>query len=180
VKNLREYQIPYIGLKLGMHRLDYQIDGRFFSNFEGSPITNCKVNVKLEFEKKETLFILNFFLDGTVNVACDTCLEAFDKEIFGDFQCLVKFSEELAKGSNDDDELIYISREDPFIDISHLIYEYVILCLPIHIVGCKEPGTDPHCNQEVIKHLAGKGEAKESTEADPRWADLSKLKFDKK
>jgi uncharacterized metal-binding protein YceD (DUF177 family) len=105
VKNLKEFQIPYVGMKLGIHQFEYQIDGQFFKHFEESLISDCKVNVKVEFEKKETLFILNFFIDGAVGVACDTCLEPFDKEIFGDYQCLVKFSEELAKGNNDDDRL---------------------------------------------------------------------------
>lgn len=179
VKNLKEFQIPYVGLRIGLHQFEYQIDGQFFKHFEESLISDCKVNVKVEFEKKETLFILNFFIDGTVGVACDTCLEPFDKEIFGDFQCLVKFSEELAKGNNDDDEIIYITRDAPFIDISHLIYEYIILCLPMQLLGCKEPGTDPRCNQEVIKRLKKTGEHKEKEELDPRWSDLNKLKFDK-
>jgi uncharacterized protein len=179
VKKLQEFQIPYVGLKIGMHQFEYQIDSQFFKHFEESLIADCKVNVKVDFEKKETLFILNFFIDGTVNVGCDTCLEPFDKEIFGDFQCLVKFSEELAKGNNDDDEIIYISRDAPFIDISHLIYEYIVLCLPMHLVGCKEPGTDPRCNQEVIKRLLKTDEHKEPDEVDPRWEELNKLKFDK-
>ena len=179
VKNLKEFQIPYVGLKIGTHRFEYQIDSQFFKHFEESLISDCKVNVRVEFEKGETLFTLNFFIDGSVNVACDTCLEPFDKEIFGDFQCLVKYSEELSKGNNDDDEIIYISREAPYIDISHLIYEYIILSLPMHIVGCKEPGKDPRCNQEVIKRLMKKDEPKGSDELDPRWAELNKLKFDK-
>ena len=179
MKNLKEFQIPYVGLKIGKHRFEYQIDNQFFKHFEESLISDCKVNVRVEFEKEETLFTLNFFIDGTVNVACDTCLELFDKGIFGDFQCLVKFSEELSKGNNDDDEIIYISREAPYIDISHLIYEYIILSLPMHIVGCKEPGKDPRCNQEVIKRLMKKDEPKGSDELDPRWAELNKLKFDK-
>jgi uncharacterized protein len=179
VKKLKEFQIPYVGLKLGIHQFEYQIDDQFFKHFEDSPISECKVKVRVEFEKKETLFILNFFIDGTVHVACDTCLEIFDKEIFGDFQCLVKFSEELAKGQNDDDEIIYISRDEPYIYLGQLIYEYIILCLPMHIVGCKEPGTDPRCNQEVIKHLLKKNEDKETGEIDPRWTELNKLKFNK-
>ena len=153
VKNLKEFQIPYVGLKIGVHRFEYQIDGQFFKHFEESIISDCNVNVKVEFEKEETLFTLKFFIDGAVRVGCDVCLEAFDKEIFGDFQCLVKFSDELAKGNNDDDEIIYILRDAPFIDISQLIYEYIVLSLPMQIVGCKEPGTDPRCNQEVIKRL---------------------------
>ncbi len=179
VKNLKEFQIPYVGLKIGVHRFEYQIDGQFFKHFEESIISDCNVNVKVEFEKEETLFTLKFFIDGAVRVGCDVCLEAFDKEIFGDFQCLVKFSDELAKGNNDDDEIIYILRDAPFIDISQLIYEYIVLSLPMQIVGCKEPGTDPRCNQEVIKRLKKVEGPKEDGEVDPRWSDLSKLKFDK-
>ena len=178
VKNLKEFQIPYVGLKIGTHQFEHQIDGQFFKHIEESQIADCKVKVRVEFEKGETLFTLKFFIDGTVGVACDTCLEPFDKEIFGDFQCLVKFSEELSKGNNDDDEIIYISRDAPFIDTSHLIYEYIVLCLPMHLVGCKEPGTDPRCNQEVIKRLKKPGEPNETDEVDPRWSELNKLKFD--
>lgn len=179
MKHLKEFQIPYIGLKIGVHQLEYQIDHQFFKHFDDSPVSDCKVRVKLEFEKKETLFILKFFIDGTVNVACDRCLEPFDKEIFGDYECLVKYSEELAKGSNDDDEIIYISREEPFIDVSHLIYDYINLCLPMQLIGCKEPGKDPKCNQEVLSRLIIKNEDKEAGITDPRWEQLGKLKFDK-
>jgi uncharacterized metal-binding protein YceD (DUF177 family) len=178
VKNLREFQIPYVGLKIGVHQFDYQIDGKFFKHFEDSPISDCNVNVRVEFEKAETLFTLMFFIDGTVRAACDTCLEPFDKEIFGDFKCLVKYSDELSKGSNDDDEIIFISRDESHIDISQLIYEYICLCLPMQLLGCKVPGEDPRCNQEVIKRLK-RDERKESGEPDPRWDQLNKLKFDK-
>ena len=178
MKNLREFQVPYVGLRVGVHQFEYQIDAKFFKHFEDSPISDCNVKVRLEFEKAETLFNLAFLIDGTVNVACDTCLEPFDKEIFGDFKCLVKFSDELSKGSNDDDEIIYISRDAPYIDVAHLIYEYICLCLPMQLLGCKEPGTDPRCNQEVIKRLK-KDVKKETGEVDPRWEQLNKLKFDK-
>lgn len=178
VKNLREFQIPYVGLRLGVHQFEYQIDAGFFRHFEESPISNCHVKVRLEFEKGETLFTLRFYIDGTVHVACDTCLEPFDKEIFGDFQCLVKFSDELSRGTNDDDEIIYISRDESHVDVSHLIYEYIILCLPMQLQGCREPGTDPRCNQEVIKRLKN-SPLNEPGEVDPRWAELNKLKFKK-
>lgn len=180
VKNLKEFQIPHVGLKIGVHQFEYRIDHQFFRHFEESLLSDCMVNVRVELEKGETLFALKFFIDGTVSVACDICLEPFNKEIFGDFQCLVKFSEELSKGANDDDEIIYLSRETPYLDISHLIYEYIVLCLPMHLVGCKDPGNDPRCNQEVIKRLLKKEGLKEPGEVDPRWAELNKLKFDKK
>ncbi|MFN8276941.1 MAG: DUF177 domain-containing protein [Chitinophagales bacterium] len=174
MKNLRDYLIPYVGLKVGMHRFEYAITGEFFQQFPDSLIRECEVKVRLELEKKETFFILNFFIDGTVNAACDLCLEPFRKEIFGDYPCLVKFSEELSKGANDDDEVMYISRESDFIDVAPLIYDFINLCMPIQLWGCQQPGAEKQCNQEVLKYM--NKEKKNDESADPRWEGLRKLK----
>ncbi len=174
MKGLREFEIAYVGLKLGVHKFDFDIDAKFFKHFEESLIKDCKVKVKLEFEKKETFFILNFFIDGTVDVECDRCLVPFAKEIFGDYVCYIKFAEDPA-AMNDEPEVMYISRDQTVIDLSQLIYEYVNLCLPIQKLGCKNPGQEPQCNQETLKYL-GLGEKKEENEEDPRWAALKNLK----
>ena len=173
MKGLREFEIPYVGLKIGVHHFNYDIDRKFFDHFEESPIHDCKVRVKVDFEKKETFFILNFFIDGTVHAECDRCLVPFEKEIFGDYTCYVKFSENADK-LTDEDEIIFISREQTVIDLSQLIYEYVNLCLPIKKTGCENPGKEPFCNQEVLKYLDGANE--KTNEEDPRWAALKKLK----
>ncbi|HWB64156.1 MAG TPA: DUF177 domain-containing protein [Chitinophagales bacterium] len=181
MKGLREYEIPFVGLKLGVHKFNYEIDGKFFKHFEQSPIHDCKVNVRLEFEKKETFFILNFFVDGWVKTECDRCLEPFDKEIFGDFTAYIKFSEDAEK-QGDGDEVIFISREDTVIDVSQLIYEYINLCLPMQKLGCKNPGQEPQCNKEVLKFIsntANQAGAKPTDEVDPRWAALKNLKKEK-
>ena len=64
------------------------------------------------------------------------------------------------------------------LDVSQLIYEYINLCLPIQRSGCKKPGQEPQCNQEVLKYIAGEeGTApKREDDIDPRWAALKKLK----
>ena len=178
MKGLREFEIPYVGLRLGVHKFDYDIDARFFQFFEESPIRDCKVHVKLEFEKKDTFFVLNFFIDGWVKTECDRCLEPFNKDIFGDFTCYIKFSEDPSQMS-DGDEVIFISRDENIIDVSHLVYEYIILCLPIRKLGCEKPGEEPQCNKEVLKHIAGEENnvvAKNEGEVDPRWAALKDLK----
>lgn len=175
MKGLREFEIPYVGLKVGIHKFEYDIDGKFFKFFEDSPIHDCKVRVKLDFEKKETFFILNFYIDGNVRTECDRCLIPFDKEIFGDYTCYIKFSENAASLS-DEDEVIFIGREETIIDVSHLIYEYIILCLPMQRWGCKAPGQEPQCNKEVLKYLAAEEEKSEGNEIDPRWAALKKMK----
>ena len=34
MNNLKEYLIPFVGLKEGKHQFDYQIDDSFFEHFE--------------------------------------------------------------------------------------------------------------------------------------------------
>jgi uncharacterized metal-binding protein YceD (DUF177 family) len=176
VKGLREFEIPFVGLKIGVHEFDYAIDGKFFSFFEGSPIADCNVKVKVEFEKKETFFILKFFIDGSVKAECDRCLISFDKEIFGDYVCYIKFTED-PKLMSDEDEVIYISRDETILDISQLVYEYIILCLPMQRLGCVTPGQEPQCNKEVLKYLVAEQPENEN-ESDPRWEALKKFKKD--
>lgn len=175
MKELREYQIPYVGLKLGNHTFRYEVKDAFFKAFEGSLIEKCDVKIRLELEKKETLFILNFFIDGTVNVVCDRCSETFDKDIFGDFQCLVKFRGERDTDLEDDgDEILYINREDSHIDIAELIYDYINLSLPMYLVHPDKADGTSGCNPEILKYL-NTSQAAEGTE-DPRWAALKKFK----
>ncbi len=178
MKGLREFEIPYVGLKVGVHKFEYDIDGAFFRHFDDAPIHDCRVRVKLEFEKRETFFILNFFIDGSVRTECDRCLVPFDKEIFGDYTCYVKFSDKAAELA-DEDEVLFISREETIIDVSQLVYEYILLCLPMQRLGCKDPGNEPQCNKEVLKYLVKEGEPKpQATEEDPRWAALKNIKKD--
>jgi uncharacterized metal-binding protein YceD (DUF177 family) len=178
VKGLREFEIPYVGLKVGVHKFSYDIDGKFFQHFEDSPIQDCKVHVRLEFEKKETFFILNFFIDGWVKTECDLCLSAFNKSIFGDFTCYIKFAEDPANLS-EESEIIFITRDETVIDVSQLVYEYINLCLPMRKLGCEKIGEEPQCNKEVLKYIAKEkkeGEEKQGDEVDPRWAALKNLK----
>ena len=138
------------------------------------------MHVKLEFEKKETFFALNFFIDGWVKTECDRCLEPFNKNIFGDFTLYIKFSEDPLQQS-DEDEVLFISRDETIIDVSQLVYEYINLCLPIRKLGCEKPGEEPQCNKEVLKFiLNAENEARDKKEGDvdPRWAALKNLKKD--
>lgn len=175
MKGLRDFQIPFVGLKVGVHEFNFELGKKFFEHFPDSPVTECDVKVRLEFDKKETLFTLNFFIDGKVSVECDRCLAPYQKEIFGDFTCYVKFTENPDE-IPENDEIVFIGRDESHIDVAQLIYEYVVLCLPIQKIPCKEPGEDERCNQEVLKFFKQQEEAnqKEPT-IDPRWEALKKL-----
>ena len=90
-----------------LYQFNYLIDGTFLKHFEDSNIEKCNVEVKLDFNKKETFFLLNFYIDGTIVVPCDRCAEDFNQEIFGDYEVLVKFGSE-DNNNPDDEDVVYI------------------------------------------------------------------------
>ena len=100
MKELKAYTIPFVGLKIGSHQFDYQIDNTFFEHFEYDEFHKADVKVDLELEKKSTLLDLHFQFNGTVNVNCDLTNEPYDQPISGNFDLVVKFGQEY----NDEEE----------------------------------------------------------------------------
>ena len=49
---LKDFNIPYVGLKNGEHLFEYQIGKRFFDSFESTAIHDGDIKVKLVFDKK--------------------------------------------------------------------------------------------------------------------------------
>ena len=84
----KEYLIPFIGLKIGKHQFEYQINNAFFEIFDYQEFNNSNIKVNVTFEKKSTIMELSFKHKGTVNVPCDMTNEEFDLPIKGKMSCL--------------------------------------------------------------------------------------------
>ena len=78
---LRQYSIPFRGLKEGKHQFHFDIDETFFDHFESSEINRGEVLARIDLEKHSQFLELHFYLSGTVHVKCDRCLEDFPLEI---------------------------------------------------------------------------------------------------
>ena len=173
MKDLKEFNISFTGLKLGKHRFEYKIDNTFFEHFQYHEFENADIKIDLNFEKKHNMFNLMFTSRGVVTVACDVTAEPFELEIEGSLPLIVKFGEEY---NDDNDEILIIPHNKVQIDISHLIYEMIILSLPIKRV---HPGVeDGTLKSEVLKKLE-EYKIKEQ-KIDPRWEKLKELKSNKK
>ena len=179
MKPLKEYNIPFIGLKEGQHRFDYQIDKTFFEYFKYDEFNEVNVNTSLIFEKKSTLLELHIEINGEVNINCDSTNEPFNQKIIGHLDLVVKFGEEY----NDEHEEILIIPHGEFeINVSQYIYELIILSIPAkRIHPGIEDGTLESDVLEKLEELSPKGleERKSSEEIDPRWNTLKKLLTDK-
>jgi uncharacterized metal-binding protein YceD (DUF177 family) len=175
LKPLKQFSIPFTGLKLGVHHFDYELDDRFFNAFEYSLIKSGDLKVELELEKQETMLLLKFKVIGTVNLDCDKCLSEFAYPVNLYERQIVKFAEDELE--SDDEEIITLNRKDTEIDISAPLYEMINVAVP-YIKNCEQ--ADKECDQEMIDRLEQLSIDKQAEEneqtSDPRWEALNKLK----
>ncbi|WP_131536467.1 YceD family protein [Pedobacter nototheniae] len=172
---LKQFSVPFTGLKLGSHQFEYELDDSFFNAFEYSLIKSGKLTVNLELEKQETMLLLKFKVIGTVNLDCDKCLSEFSLPVNLYERQIVKFAE--AEMESDDEEIISLSRKETSIDIAGPLYEMINVAVP-YIKNCEQAGKD--CDQEMIDRLEQLSIDKQNEEneqsSDPRWEALNKLK----
>lgn len=178
MKELKDYEISFIGLKEGKHNFEYQIGNKFFDAFQYEFFDETNVNVELVFVKKPSLLELDFSFKGFVNVACDVTGEPFDMEISGNLSLIVKFGEDTDDGN---EEIVYLPYTEHRINVAHYIFEMLVLSAPAKRVHPKVlDGTMESDIFEKLEEL----EVKESTTnnedtTDPRWGKLKDLLIDK-
>jgi uncharacterized metal-binding protein YceD (DUF177 family) len=180
MKVTNEFLIPFIGLKLGKHPFEFQINKAFFDKFEYHEYENCAIQVNVVLEKKSTMLELSFKHKGTVTVPCDLTNEIFDLPIKGKIKLVVTFGEEF---NDDNEELLVLPHGEHQIDIAQYIYEMIVLSVPLKRV---HPGIkDGTLQTDALKKLSEltikeqKIENKKEENIDPRWDKLKQLLTDK-
>lgn len=180
MKQTKEYTIPFVGLKLGKHKFEYQISNAFFEIFDYNEFQNSDIKVNVVLDKQSNLLELNFKHEGTVNVPCDMTGEDFDLPVKGKLKLIVRFGETF---NNDNEELLILPFGEFEIDIAQYIYEMIVLSVPQRRV---HPGVkDGSLNTEALTKLKEltikehKKEKKEEENIDPRWDKLKQLLTDK-
>jgi len=174
----QEFKLPFVGLKPGEHHFQYQIKDAFFSSFENSPIRSAEIEIKLKLDKKTAFIVLNFQVDGFVNTICDRCSDNFDLEIMDDYKVYVKFDDELSHSeAAEEDDIVYLKRNETHIELDQFFYEFTLLSLPIK-KSCKlNENERPICGKEIFNYFSTEEGAINDAEkpVDPRWEALKKL-----
>ncbi len=164
------YSIPIQGLKIGIHQFKYTLDNAFFRHFEGSPIEEGLINVALLLDKRSDMLLLDFQFEGYSKAECDRCTASIHLPIKDDRQLVVKYGD--AEGE-EEDEVVFISRDASDINVARYLYEFTVLALPIRNSYDCENDPQPPCNREVLKYLEnGAGESS----SNPIWDALKGLK----
>ncbi len=145
MKSKRTYLISFVGLKIGFHDFEYEINDAFFEQFEYSIIHKGDVNVHLRLEKKETMFIAQYAADGFVTTTCDRCTDELKLPVKGEFQIVYKFGNDISE----DENLIVLPEEAYQLDVSEAIYELITISLPAKKVHPKG-----ECNEEMLELIS--------------------------
>ncbi len=179
MKELKEYTIPFVGLKVGEHRFEFEVTKTFFEHFEYDEFTDAKIALEVILLKKTTLleFTLNF--KGYVGTHCDLTNEPYDQELEGNYHFVVKFGEEY---NDENEDILILPHGSHEVNIQQPVYESIVLAMPARRI---HPGVkDGTLKNDILKKLeelspnSGNGSESDDT-TDPRWDTLKKLLTDK-
>jgi uncharacterized metal-binding protein YceD (DUF177 family) len=172
MKDLKQFNIQFVGLKEGKHIFNYIIDNKFFEAFNFDEFLNSSIKVSLTFIKKSTLFELTFNATGTVEVPCDLTSELYSQEIASELPLVVNFGPEY---NDDNEEILILPHEVYQFNVAQFIYEMIVLAVPNKRVHPKV--LDGTMESETLKRLRELEIKEENTveTTDPRWDKLKNL-----
>lgn len=171
--SLKNYIITFSGLNLGKHEFTFHVTQAFFDLFEAEQeISNCKVSVHVLLEKHSTFLEFVISIDGDLELTCDISNDPYTEPIKNKIKVLVKFGEVYDDSS---DEIITIPSNESEFNLSQLIYEGIILSVPMKKISPKVLNSEEYYNL-LEKFSPTNKEEEEVKDSDPRWDALKKLK----
>ena len=179
MKNTREFELAWVGLKPGLHEYAYTLGDSFFKEMEApEEYSDWAVNVKLFFEKHSAFFRLRFEVGGTVTVACDRCADPFPLALWDEFNLIVKLAgEDEGEDADGEADVVLIPRSETVLNVAEWLYEFSLLSVPLQRLHPNNADGSSTCNPEVLNML---GHMQEEIEApaplDTRWAGLEAFK----
>jgi len=172
---LKDYTIAFKGLKEGKHHFHYKIGQPFFESIENSVIEKGDFEADVTMTKKTQMLQFDFEINGNVHSICDNCLGELQFPISYSGTMYIKFGIMYDEPS---DEIIVLPQEEHEFNVAQLIYEFIVISIPLRSVHEDEED----CDQEMIDKLddysaSHHNEEDNTNEAiDPRWEALKKLK----
>lgn len=167
---LRNYDIVFSGQRNGKHEFQFEIDKAFFQLFDTEQeFTEPRIVADVLMDKHTTFLEVTIKTSGTVNLVCDITNENFTHPIENELNVLVKFGAEY---DDSEEDVITIPMTDHAFNVAQLIYEVVMLAIPMKKISPNVSEED----LEILEKFSPKDETEEEPESDPRWEALKKLK----
>ncbi len=166
----KNYEVVFSGLKNGKHNFQFEIDKTFFALFDTEQeFSEPELVADVLMEKHATFLEFWITTAGSVRLVCDISNEYFRYPLQNEIRVLVKFGEEY---DDSDIDVITIPAQDHAFNIVQLIYEDVVLAIPMKKVSPDLSEED----LEILNRFSPVEEEEEKPVIDPRWEALQKLK----
>lgn len=169
---LKKYRINFRDLEIGTHNFTFEIEDRFFANFEKSEIQEGKLESKVELTKEERLITLDIVIEGEVNIMCDRCLEYLMYPIHYKGIIYIKPEEEVQENN---DEVIKITPDQSFVNLAQYFYESIHLALPLKRTHPDDENGNSTCNKEMLELIKQHQKGENEETIDPRWEKLKHI-----
>ena len=170
--SLEQFKIDLKNQTDEVSALDFDLDNQFFAALDGSEVKQGALHVSVSIRKMTGFYELLFHTEGTVTVTCDRCLDDMPQPIETENRLVVK----LGAVYSEEDDVITVPEDEGILDTSWLIYEFIVLAIPIKHVHA--PGKCNPAMSEVLEELSADRSSDEVSDQpiDPRWSALEKLK----
>jgi len=175
---MKEFTIPFVGLKEGKHNFEFKITKAFFDFFEYDEFNDVAITTSLLLNKTATMMELDFIAQGTINVNCDLTNEPFDETIATELKLIVRFGEEF---NDENEEILILPHGEYEVDVKQYIYEMIVLAKPFKLrhPGIEDGTLDIEILSSIEKYSLKENTEEDSEDVDPRWNKLKNLLTDK-
>lgn len=171
------YSLNLAQLSLGKQEESFELNRSFFEHFDFGLSQNGQVQATLQIHKYEHHLDVTYLLKGSVEVACDRCLEPYLQPIDSEHRLIYSFDPEQ---KFEDTEVIQVKDDLTPLLIAQELYDFTQVSLPLRRV----PEPEVHlCDPKILEVLGIdedgnriETDEKGEDEIDPRWAALKKLK----
>lgn len=123
---------------------EYRLDEEYFKKIDSPEVQKGHINATVKAKKKNTAFELDFFLEGTILIPCDRCLDTMEQVISYKEKLQVKFGNKFSE----EDEIVIVPESEGAINVAWFLYEFIVLNIPLKHVHA--PG---ECNKTMATKL---------------------------
>ncbi len=169
-----QFIIQFGGLPVGLHEFEFDVNETFFNSIENSEIQKADLNVKADLTKQNNLLQMHIEISGTVGLDCDRCMKNFDYPIETEEELVIKHG----NPEESTDEILVIAEGTEEFELSHYLYEYIILAIPARRVPCEINPKKFVCDKSMLEkldQLISPSEPEEEN-SNPIWEKLNKIK----
>ncbi|WP_425639248.1 YceD family protein [Algoriphagus yeomjeoni] len=186
MKFWRTFDIEVIKFLEGIHEIDFEIGDSFFQHFEDNELVEKgKLTARVIMKVGANLIEMDFHIAGKVTLTCDRSLEQFEQPLDFHEKMIYKYGSEEKEI---DENVSMITRDTPKINVAQLIYEFILLALPlkkIHPDYRNQMDDEEYEGEGIYAYIDGQDSNdsendsesdEDNTPVDPRWDLLKKLK----